>query len=235
MPNYWQDKPANNNFIVSDEIVDLNFKISCKSLPLDHAWSLCAELVKIAPWLTETRHTAIHLVHGAESANGWMRPDDPQHAVLHLSRRARFTLRLHRDNIEQAQRLVDKTLDIDGHSLTIKPFKQQLLVPQSTVFSRYVLTSQDMDEDSFLQEVAPQIQSLGITIKKMMGGRQHPIMTPKGPLTTRSLMLSDLEKEESVALQQHGIGDKQLLGIGIFLPHKSIAPVKDLRDAIPPA
>jgi CRISPR-associated protein Cas6 len=163
-----------------------------------------------------------------------MRPDNPENELLHLSRRARFSLRLHRDNIDKANDIVGAQLDVDGHALKINDFKQQLLIPQSTIFSRYVLTSTDLSEDDFLNEVAPEIQALGFSIKKMMGGRQHTINTPKGPLATRSLMLSDLEKEESIALQQNGIGDKQLLGMGIFLPHKGITAVTEINDDLPP-
>lgn len=232
---YWQDKTADKAFETSDEIVDLSFKLECKSLPLDHAWSLSNALIEIAPWLLETKNTAIQQIHGAESANGWMRPDNPENEILHLSRRARFSLRLHRDNLDKANDIVGAQLDVDGHALKINDFKQQLLIPQSTIFSRYVLTSVDLSEDDFLSQIAPEIQSLGINIKKMMGGRQHTISTPKGPLATRSLMLSDLEKEESIALQQNGVGDKQLLGMGIFLPHKGITAVTEINDDLSPA
>jgi CRISPR-associated protein Cas6 len=230
---YWQEKSEDKSFDVSDEILDLCFKLECKSLPLDHAWSLSSALTAAAPWLKQARKTAIHLIHGAESGNGWMRPENTENEILHLSRRARFTLRLHRDNLTLADDLIGLSLDIDGHSLSISEFKQQLLVPQTTVFSRYVVTRPEISEDDFLNEVAPHIQAQGINIKKMMGGRLHKFYTPEGILTTRSLMLSDLEKEESIRLQQNGVGDKQLFGMGIFLPHKDIAAVKELNEELP--
>jgi len=230
---YWQEKSEEKSFDVDDEVLDLCFKMECKTLPLDHAWALSSALTAIAPWLTETDHTAIHLIHGAESGNGWMRPDDTENQVLHLSRRARFTLRLQRDIISRVEDLIDQTLDIEGHSLTIKAFKKQLLVPQTTIFSRYIATEPGLDEDAFLNQVAPAIEVQGIQIKKMMGGLPHTFNTPDGPLTTRSLMLSDLEKEESIRLQQNGLGDLQLFGIGIFLPHKGIAAVKELNEELP--
>lgn len=230
---YWKEQAEQKTFEVDDEILDLCFKMECKTLPLDHAWSLSSALTGIAPWLAETEHTAIHLIHGAESGNGWMRPDDTQNQLLHLSRRARFILRLQRENIDRAHDLIDQTLDIDGHPLTIKAFKRQMLVPQTTVFSRYIATEPDLDEDRFLDQIAPLIEAQGIGIKKMMGGLPHIFNTPEGPLTTRSLMLSDLEKEESIRLQQNGLGELQLCGIGIFLPHKGIAAVKESNEELP--
>ena len=42
----------------------------------------------------------------------------------------------------------------------------------------------------------------------------------------RSLMLADLALEESMLLQEHGLGLERKLGCGLFLPHKD---VEDLR------
>ncbi len=231
---YWQEKSEEKSFEVTDEVLDLCFKMECKSLPLDHAWSLSTALTNAAPWLLNSEFTSIHLIHGAESGNGWMRPENAEHEVLHLSRRARFTLRLHRDNIDQAaSTLSGLSLDIAGHALKIKEFKTQLLVPQTTIFSRYIVTRPELDEDAFLNQVAPLIEAQGIKIRKMMGGLAHTFSSPDGPLTTRSLMLSDLEKEESIRLQQNGVGEHQLYGMGIFLPHKGISAVKELNEELP--
>jgi len=230
---FWQEKPEEKSFEASDEVVDLCFKLECKTLPLDHAWSLSAALTDAAPWLRNTAYTAIHLIHGAESGNGWIRPDNTENELLHLSRRARFTLRLHRDNLALAEQLIGLKLNIGGHPLHIKEFKLQLLVPQTTIFSRYIVTPDGLSEEDFLNYVAPPIQAQGIQIKKMMGGLPHHFNTPHGRLTTRSLMLSDLEKEESTRLQQNGLGDNQLLGMGIFLPHKGIAAVNELNEDLP--
>ncbi len=227
---FWQEKSGEKSFQATDEVVDLSFKLGCKTLPLDHAWALSRTLIEAAPWLQQTEHTAIHLIHGAESGNGWLRPENSDTALLHLSRRTRFTLRVHRDNLQRARELVGLQLDIDGHSLVIGDFKQHLLVPQSTVFARHVITTPELDEEGFLYQVAPAIEALGIRITKMMGGRSHTFSSPEGFLTTRSLMLSDLEKEESIRLQQRGIGDGQLMGMGIFLPHKGVAAVKNLEE-----
>ena len=103
---FWQEKPEEKNFETSNEVVDLCFKLQCKTLPLDHAWPLSAALLNAAPWLKSSAHSAIHLIHGAESGNGWIRPDNTDNEWLHLSRRARFTLRLHRDKVALAEDLV---------------------------------------------------------------------------------------------------------------------------------
>ena len=69
-----------------------------------------------------------------------------------------------------------------------------------------------------------------IRIKKMMSGKLMRHQTSEGVLLTRKLFLSDLDVQESILLQQNGIGDKQLLGLGIFLPHKGIDAVNKEQE-----
>jgi hypothetical protein len=38
-------------------------------------------------------------------------------------------------------------------------------------------------------------------------------------------MVSDLDVAQSLMLQEQGMGDRQLMGIGIFIPHKGIDAV----------
>ena len=44
-------------------------------------------------------------------------------------------------------------------------------------------------------------------------------------MTTFSMMLHALVPEQSLRLQQHGLGPHRLLGCGLFVPHKSAAAV----------
>ncbi len=53
---------------------------------------------------------------------------------------------------------------------------------------------------------------------------------PGGPIQTRSIMIADLRAEESVRLQQEGIGPMRHMGCGIFIPHKGIDAVKKAED-----
>ena len=53
----------------------------------------------------------------------------------------------------------------------------------------------------------------------------HIIQTPNKALVGKTLLITDLEKHDSIKLQELGIGIGKLFGCGIFLPHKSIAPV----------
>ena len=224
---FWSEEKGKEEFKVPDDVVDLVFKLDCKMLPLEHAHALSQAIQSVLHWIESEELAGIHQIHVAESGNGWMRPEDPTNEVLHLSRRTRLSLRLPKERIEDAQHLTGQTLDIDGYSLTIGEASIKPLSDLSTLFSRYVIGLPGQDEEQFLYAVAEQLQAMDIPVKKMMAGKQHIIKTPGEDLHTRGLMVAELDKAQSVRLQQRGIGPGRHLGCGIFLPQKGIKPVKD--------
>jgi len=228
---FWNDEQEKKpEFVIPDDVVDVAYRIGCPTLPLDHAHALSRALIDILPWLEEEEHAGVHLIHGAASGNGWYRPEDAASEVLHLSRRTRMRLRVPRHRLEDARQLTGRRLDIDGHALEVGDSEVFLLSSLSTLFSRYVLTVADTDENAFLEEASRGLQEIGINCRKMLGGISHTLRFPDGPVHTRSLMVADLEPEQSLRLQQVGLGPGRSIGCGLFLPHKGIKPVNDDKD-----
>ena len=225
---YWNDnKDSKEEYVVPDDVIDLAFRIACPTIPLDHAHALSSALLDKLPWLAEEDHAGIHLVHGATSGNGWFRPEDTENELLHLSRRTRMRLRIPASRLGDARALTGQKLDIEGHSLEVGKTEVFGLSSLPTLFSRYVMTSEALDEIQFLELVAEQLKALDIPCRKMLGGITHKMNFPAGPVFTRSLMVAELQPEQSVRLQQIGLGDGRTIGCGLFLPHKGIAAVKE--------
>jgi CRISPR-associated protein Cas6 len=158
-----------------------------------------------------------------------MRPDRAD-ALLYLSRRTKLTLRLPKHRIEDAGKLTGQTLDIDGKPLRVEKSVVRSLSTLTTLFSRYIVTREGMDEDVFLQDAMALFHKMGVYPNKMLCGMEHVIATPDRPIRARSLMLADLAVEESVKLQQQGLGTDRKLGCGLFIPHKDIREVKPVLD-----
>jgi CRISPR-associated protein Cas6 len=165
----------------------------------------------------------------AESGNGWMRPEDPN-ALLHLSRRTKLMLRLPRQRIEDAGKLTGQTLDVGGNAMQVDKAVIKPLSAITTLFSRYLVAGEGMDEMAFMREAQSLLADMGIRPKKMLCGMERVIATPEREIHTRSLMLADLTVEESVKLQQQGLGSGRKLGCGLFLPHKDINEVRPVLD-----
>jgi len=224
---YWtEDKETKSEFVISDNVVDVVFNLQGKAIPLDNAHALSKAIEQFLPWIQEDKDIGIHQVFGAESGNGWLRPENSENEVLYLSRRQKLTIRVANERLSDIQSLTGKTLMVDNYELIIGKSVVRKLSDMNIVFARHVVVSEaGLSEDAFMQACAEQIREYGIRIKKMMCGRERYIQLPDKKLITRGVMLADLEKAESVALQEKGIGVGRKLGCGLFLPQKGIDAV----------
>jgi len=222
---HWEETGSPVNSAIPDTVVDAVFNISCRSLPVDHAYALSREIQRALPWFADADEAGLHLIHVAGSGNGWQRPGDPR-AMLHLSRRTKLALRIPTGRTGDAHALVNQNLDVAGNALRVDQIAFRPLARITTLFSRYVVITAGDDEAGFLNAAADQLGALGIRPGKMLCGLTTPIATPSGTLQTCSLMLADLTLEESMLLQQRGLGPERKLGCGLFLPHKDINDVR---------
>jgi CRISPR-associated protein Cas6 len=228
---FWQeDEDKSLPYTAPDDVFDLSFATQCKELPIDHAWALSTAITQQLPWLNEEKYAGIHQIHVAESGNGWMRPEDAENETLHPSHRTRLVLRIPKARLEDANTLVGKTLSIQGYPLTVKKPRKKPLVNASVIFARYVLSDKNETENDFLERMAKEYQAItGNPIKKMLCGKSYVLRTANKEWVTRHLMLADQSNDDSIALQQFGLGEARLLGCGLFLPHKGIKSLHSIE------
>jgi CRISPR-associated protein Cas6 len=230
---FWQEDDKPEKFRIPEDIVDLVFDIQCRELPVDHQQELASALQAHLPDLAEDPRLAVHSIHLAGSQNGWERPDPRLGQKLILSRRTKLTLRVPSEKVDSVQQALDGAeLEIEGCALRIGKAKRKPLSSQGTIFSRYVVleAGEDEDENAFLHRVVAQLRERGIQVKKALCGKTTEIAGPDGPIKTRSLMIAGLGAEESVRVQEQGVGPLRHMGCGIFIPHKGIDAVKKAED-----
>jgi CRISPR-associated protein Cas6 len=218
----WQEERNDDEFVVPERTLDLVFQIRCPTLPVDHAWALSEAIRAVLPWFADDPGAGLHLIHGAESGNGWERPTEGA-ALIYLSRRSALTLRLPRERIEAAEGLSGATLEVHGHRMEIGPAKRRPLERTNTLYARYVASPvDDEDEQAFLHWAIDELKGLRLGFKKVLCGRQLRLRTPEGAILTRSLMVADLPYPDAVRLQEQGIGPHRSRGCGLFIPHKPV-------------
>ncbi|MDH5516371.1 MAG: type I-MYXAN CRISPR-associated protein Cas6/Cmx6 [Gammaproteobacteria bacterium] len=229
---FWDEDDNKGPYQVPEDVVDVGFKVISKALPLEHAHELYTALQGVLPWLKDEALIGIHQIHGAESGNGWTRPEDSDNELLHLSRRARFYIRTPAHRLDEIKALTGQILDIDGHRLELGSSIIKPLSTQSEQFSRYVIVEQDEEQEAdFLKRVVTELnQLLETKIRKIMCGKPHTIRLPDEIISTRSIMVADLDPEIAVKLQQQGVGRGRQYGCGLFLPHKGIKAVGETED-----
>ena len=211
------------------DIVDAVFAISCRSLPVDHAWALSQAVQAALPWFADEPDAGLHTIHGAASASGWMRPEGPDD-LIQLSRRAKLALRLPRERLQDAAALSGRTLEVAGWPLGVEALSARPLSRITTLFARTVTFGGAEEETDFLAAATTELGELGITATTMLCGRVTMLSTPARTYRTRSLMIAGLKPEHSLELQRRGLGGERKLGCGLFIPHKDIGDLRSRED-----
>lgn len=224
---FWQEDDSEKEFQIPDDVVDLRFAIDCRRIPVDHAYALSQALRSTLPWIEGETGVAVHTVHVAGSQNGWERPGHAAENQLMVSKRTKLTIRTPKHLVEPLlNELRGKTLDIGGFPLTVGAGATRPLSAESTLFARHVVANAGGTEEEFLRWATAELGRLGLRVRKAVCGKAVELSTPAGPVYTRSLMVAGLSPEESVRLQQVGLGPRRDMGCGIFIPHKGIDSVK---------
>ncbi len=220
---FWQEDAKKEYFTLPETIQDAVFNIFAKIIPIDHSFLLAQALLKHLPWLDEEVGAGIFNISVADG-NGWAQ--NHKDGFYYPSKRSKLTIRVPKGRIDETQQLLGKTLDLDKYQIKIiKSLKPKLLSDMPVMFAKNVVCNKAMSEEDFLQVTFEHLKTLGISVKKMMVGLENNIKTDTRIIHTRSLMVADLKKDESVLLQEKGLGDYRLLGCGLFIPHKDITNI----------
>ena len=193
--------------------VDVVFPLLGCSLPRDHALALQQALCAELPWLSDDPASGIHPIKLA--------PGTDQTGLL--SKRSCVVLRVNRPRSDHLMALSGIELTLSGHRLTLGAAHRRELSAHATLYA-YKVAATGTDEIDFMTGLAHNLANLGIGAERVCGKRQSMVLA-SGELSTFSLMLHGLSAEQSIRLQECGVGPHRLLGCGIFVGHKSAAAV----------
>jgi CRISPR-associated protein Cas6 len=195
-------------------MLDLLFDVEGDALPSDYGYALYRAVAQVLPWLAGIRDAGIHPVRGAPTDRG----------TLLLSRRSKLGLRLPAERAADAEALSGRTLDVAGRAMRVGPARARALSPFATLYARFVVTGSTAELE-FLEQLAALLRDLG-TRAKFMCGQRRTLRTATEEIGGFSVMLHEVLLDESVYLQQRGLGGNRTLGCGILIPHKSIRAVR---------
>ncbi len=197
-------------------MIDLQFDLAGTTIPAETAQLLSDALQRLLPWLGEEKGAGIHHLKGAETNSG--------DTTLCINRRTKLFIRVPKARVDDMQRLTGQTLDLAGHTLQIGRFKPREFSPFSHLYSHFVDTG-SAGEEQFVQDVMRELDGHFQLRCGFICGKAQTLQTASSPLHGFSLMLHEVPPHKSLQLQDEGLGRNHLLGCGIFIPHKSIAPV----------
>jgi CRISPR-associated protein Cas6 len=199
--------------------VDLLFPVRGTTLPIDHAYALYGALSGVV-WSFHDPATRFSFAPiGAQERNA---------GVLRLAADAVLRCRPPSESIAEVLPLAGKTLQVGDHSIHLGPPRVMPLLAVPNLSARLVTFKHATEPERFLEVARQKLTALGIA-----GEVGIPLITEgprRGELRRKVLRIKDrrvigfgllvtgLTAEESIRLQENGLGGRTRLGCGFFVP-----------------
>ncbi|RCJ38152.1 type I-MYXAN CRISPR-associated protein Cas6/Cmx6 [Nostoc punctiforme NIES-2108] len=176
-------------------------------------------LSRICPPLHELNNIGIHPIAGIPTRNN----------LLELTAQSRLKIRIYHQQIPLIYPyLAGQAFHIGQNFYQLDIPDYQPLISSESVYSRLVVIKGFQDSTSFIEAVQRQLDNLGIQGKIELLTRQDG--TPQRRQLTINkegkqfkvrgfgVKISELNPEDSLTLQEQGIGGKRKMMCGIFVP-----------------
>ena len=189
--------------------VDLAFSLIGNSpIPSDHGYHLYAALSRVLPLLHQTNGIAVHPIRGQQIGD----------RQLSLGDRSRLVLRCEADHIGQLLALAGKQLNIAGRSIRVGVPQVFALQPAPALRSRLVTIKGFLDAEPFLAALRRQLDDLSVSKEaEITLGRRRTLCIRDKEVVGHETIVEALTAEESLAIQERGLGGRRRMGCGVFV------------------
>ncbi len=199
--------------------VDLLFPVQSGTIPTDHAYPLYAALAGLVPAFhdpeTDVRFAPLN---GAAGEPGRLRLNEWSH----------LRVRVPADSIRTVLPLAGKKLEVAGSAVRLGPPTVQPLIPSAAVESWLVTFKHGEEPDAFLTTARAKLTEISVAGEPAVrafgsgpraGQPRRRVIRLKGQkIIGYALVVSGLTADESIRLQERGLGGRTKMGCGFFLP-----------------
>jgi CRISPR-associated protein Cas6 len=189
--------------------LDVAFRLTGQRMPVDHGFSLYGAVSRTLPVFHQDQDVGMKRVRGRYIGDG----------LLDISPTAELVFRMPISRIGHYLNLAGKRLDVEGHPLQIGVPNTRALVPAVALYAHLVTTKNGNDPARFETEIGRQLAALDIRGRFDVGKRRTFQVHGK-QVVGYSMLVSELTAEESIALQETGVGGRRKMGCGFFQPWK---------------
>lgn len=228
-------------------MIDLSFLLTGKQVPADHGYLLYGGVTQHLPQLHAPQ---AHLTPSKEAReddslwgevgihpiNGWLAGE----GKINLTSRSRLTLRLDAARIADVMQLAGKRLVLGDDELRVGIPRPYALKPAARLYSRLVVIKGFMKPEPFLEAARRQLEEKGVNGRVGLVQRRRESSfegrsrssPERCPYVRRTICIRDkqvvgyavtvdeLSAEDSIRLQEVGIGGRRRFGCGIFVPDR---------------
>lgn len=200
--------------------VDLVFPALGDSIPTDHAYALYSALSRAVPAFHDPQG-------GLRFAPIAGVPGTPGRLNL-LTGVSHLRVRTTGDAIPRALPLGGKAVEVAGAAVRLGPPTVHPLVPAAALESRLVTFKHGEEPEAFLAAAKAKLAELEVAGEPAIrvfdagprkGEFRRRVLRVRGrAIVGYAVAVSGLSADESVRLQEHGLGGRTRMGCGFFLP-----------------
>lgn len=188
--------------------VDLTFRLTATLVPRDHGYALFGAICRVLGDLHGAKWLAVHSLRGIPRPDGSLSLD-PRHGGL------RF--RIEPGEIPRVLPLAGKRLEIDGHTAHVGVSSVHAITPAPALAARLVVIKGFMEPEPFRDAVKRQLDALEVTARIEVG-RRRVIQVNGDNVVGFGVTLHEVAEEGALRVQYVGVGGKQRMGCGVFVP-----------------
>ena len=138
---------------------------------------------------------------------------------LSLSADSRLVLRVDTDHIGQVLPLAGQQLDLAGAKLRVGVPQVWPLQPAPALRSRLVTTKNCQDQSRFESELRRQLDALDVAAAVIVTiPKRRTLRIKDKEVVGYEVLLEGLTAEESLNVQDQGLGGRRHMGCGVFVP-----------------
>jgi len=195
--------------------VVVHFPVQGRQLPADHGYALYSAVTRQLPALHGAPWLGLELLSGVPWREG---------VIVLPTRGAQLRLRIPADRYAAVLSLAGKRLDIAGHPLRLGIPIARPLQPAPSLYARCVTIKKFTEPEPFLDAARRQLDALGVSATLELplddqGRFRRRVIEIQGKrIVGFSLAAHDLDDNDSLKLQTHGIGGRRSMGCGHFNP-----------------
>ena len=196
--------------------VDLSFSlVGNKAVAADHGYVLYGAISRLLPEVHRENGIAVHPVRGRQVGN----------RQLMLMPWSRLTLRVADNQIASLLLLAGKSLRLGDANVRVGVPTVNSLAPTAALRSRLVVIKvaniqpESVTAEQFANAVRRQLDELDVSAKAIVTiGKRRTLRVKQRELVGYEVVLDGLTAEESISVQEQGLGGKRHMGCGVFVP-----------------
>ena len=192
--------------------VDLAFPVmSTEPIPADHGYHLYGAVSRVLSSLHQQNGIGIHPIRGQQIGN----------RRLSLDQRSRLIFRTDTDGIGGLIQVAGKQLNVAGTNVRVGVPQIWTLRPATALRSRLVTIKlkEGLDAESFQDAARRQLDALNVSHEATLSlGKRRTLRIKDKEVVGYEAIIEGLTAEESLDLQEQGIGGRRHMGCGVFVP-----------------